>query len=62
MKAIVDQDICIGCTICTQVCPEVFMMEGDKAKAYTNPVPEALEATAMSAANQCPVNAIMIEK
>lgn len=25
----VDQDACIGCEVCTQVCPEVFKMEGD---------------------------------
>ncbi len=24
---VVDQDICIGCEVCTQICPEVFRME-----------------------------------
>ena len=26
---VVDQDSCIGCEVCTQICPEVFRMEGD---------------------------------
>jgi len=25
---VVDQDACIGCEVCTQICPEVFKMEG----------------------------------
>lgn len=27
MVAIVDREGCIGCTLCTGVCPEVFQME-----------------------------------
>lgn len=61
MKAIVDQDTCIGCALCPQICPEVFKMEGDKAVAYTDPVPSAVEAKARQAADECPVNAIAIE-
>ena len=34
MKACVDPDICIGCSLCVQTCPEVFKMETDKAVAY----------------------------
>jgi len=26
---VVDQEACIGCELCTQICPEVFRMEGD---------------------------------
>ncbi len=46
MSARVDPEICIGCTLCTQVCPEVFRMEGDKAVSYVNPVPKKLEESA----------------
>lgn len=62
MKAAVDPDICISCTICTQVCPEVYKMAGETAVAYTSPIPAYLESDAQDAANQCPVNAISIEK
>jgi ferredoxin len=26
---VVDQEQCISCEVCTQICPEVFRMEGD---------------------------------
>ena len=61
MKAVVDQDTCTGCTLCTQTCPEVFKMEDDKATAYKNPVPQEAEASCREAAEDCPVDGITIE-
>jgi ferredoxin len=61
MKATVNPDICIGCTLCTQICPKVFRMEGDKAVAYVTIVPGEVRDTCSQAADECPVNAIMIE-
>ena len=61
MKAKVDEDLCIGCTLCTQTCPEVFKMEGDKAIVYLNPVPKDVEDACRRAADECPVTAIIIE-
>ncbi|MDD5583677.1 MAG: ferredoxin [Candidatus Omnitrophica bacterium] len=60
MKAVVNQEICIGCTLCVQACPGVFRMEGDKAVAYVEPVPEVSSDLCRSAASQCPVTAITI--
>lgn len=60
MKARVDPDICIGCTLCVQTCPEVFRMEGDKAVAYANIVPKDTEDKCRQAADECPVAAIII--
>lgn len=60
MKAFVDPDICIGCSLCVQTCPEVFRMEQDKAVAYVNPAPEAAKDSCRKAAEDCPVNAIKI--
>ncbi len=61
MKARVDPDICIGCTLCLQICPEVFRMEGDKAIAHVDLVPKAVEGTCRQAADDCPVSAIIIK-
>jgi ferredoxin len=61
MKAVVDPEICIGCTLCTQICPEVFKMQGEKAVAYVSLVPAEAEAAAQDAIDQCPVNAIRSE-
>lgn len=61
MKAVVDPDICIGCTLCVQTCPQVFRMEEDKAVAYTDPVPAGSEDLCNRAAEECPVTAIRVE-
>jgi ferredoxin len=59
----VDQDACIGCEVCTLVCPEVFRMTGDhddhqehKSEVY-NPhgAPEAKIELAM---DSCPAACI----
>ncbi|MCX6353563.1 MAG: ferredoxin [Candidatus Aureabacteria bacterium] len=62
MRAIVDEETCIGCGLCPQICPEVFRTEGDKAVVYADPVPDGFEESCKDAANQCPVNAISVEE
>ena len=61
MKAIVDQDTCTGCGLCSETCPEVFEVD-DVAKVIATPVPAAAEETAQQAAEDCPVEAITIEE
>ncbi len=60
MKAVVDQDLCIGCGLCADTCPEVFRMNDDNlAEAYTDISPDTLEK-AEEARDNCPVEAITI--
>lgn len=61
MKAKVDSDLCTGCELCTQTCPEVFEMAGDVAKARDDEVPSEYESCAKQAAEECPVEAISLE-
>jgi ferredoxin len=60
MKAVVDQESCIGCGLCVQVSPDVYSMEGDKAVAISTDLSGDLLEQAQSGADQCPVNAIAV--
>ncbi len=33
-KVVIDQEECIGCESCVEVCPEVFAFDEDEEKAY----------------------------
>ncbi len=61
MKAVVDKDLCTGCELCIQTCPDVFELEGDTASVKVDPVPSGSEDCAKQAADECPVEAIKIE-
>ncbi len=63
MKARVDQDLCTGCELCPDVCPEVFEMgDDDLAKVKVDTVPPEAEESCREAAEQCPVEAISVEE
>lgn len=61
MKARIDPQLCIGCTLCVTTCPEVFKMEEDKAVVFVGEVPKGIEENCRKAADECPVAAIFIE-
>ncbi|MGR3318378.1 MAG: ferredoxin [Candidatus Anammoxibacter sp.] len=60
MVAKVDGDACTGCEMCTQTCPEVFEMDGDKSVTKGDAVPEDAEESCKQAAEECPVEAITV--
>jgi ferredoxin len=62
MKVRVDEDACVGDGSCVSICPEIFEMEGDVAKAKMEDVPEHLQASCREASDVCPVEAIIIEE
>jgi len=62
MKGFVDKDVCIGCGLCEGICPKVFSIEDDgKAIASEDDILETLIESAVDAAEQCPVGAIVVE-
>jgi len=62
MKAKIDADLCTGCGLCVDTCPEVFKMDDSVAKALVEKVPENVWNTCREAADNCPVEAIIIEE
>ena len=61
MKAIVNQDTCIGCGLCISTVPEVFEVNADdKAEAYGHTTDEN-RAAVQEAIDACPVQAISAE-
>lgn len=63
MKAYVDQDGCIACELCVEICPSVFRMtdDGDSAEAYVDEVAKEDVADAEDARDSCPVDVISLE-
>ncbi|MBR3811389.1 MAG: ferredoxin [Agathobacter sp.] len=58
MKYVVNEN-CIGCGLCTNLCPDYFTMaDTGKAVALEGPVPTGHENEAEYAAGSCPVDAI----
>ncbi|OQX84681.1 MAG: ferredoxin [Candidatus Latescibacteria bacterium 4484_7] len=57
---VVDPDLCTGCGICSETCPDVFSLEGDIA-VVTDPN-GASEEEIQEAIDNCPVEAISWEE
>ncbi len=62
MKAKIDENLCTGCGLCVDTCPEVFKSDDPVAKVIVETVPEQVYDTCRDAANNCPVEAIAIEE
>ena len=61
MIAIIDEDLCTGCGLCVDTCPEVFKMDGDLAAVIGDVVPSAAETACLQAVDGCPTDAITTE-
>lgn len=61
MRAYIDEDACIGCGACVDICPDVFEMDGDIAVVKTAQILEELEDKAEEAADSCPTEAIDLD-
>jgi ferredoxin len=59
----IDEDLCIACGICEQICPKAFAMNESNDLALVIAYEEELEYIdcVEEAANSCPVAAIIIE-
>lgn len=57
-KAIVNEDLCIGCGTCESLCPNVFKIENGKSHVISE---NCVDCDCQEAADSCPVNAISVE-
>jgi len=55
------EDTCTACGLCVDTCPEVFEMGDDIAQVIVDLVPAEHEDAAQQAAEECPVEAIIVE-
>jgi ferredoxin len=61
MKAIVDRDLCIGCLICEDTCPDVFRLAEDGlAYVIADDPPAELYVDIEAAVELCPTSAISV--
>jgi len=61
MKVSIDSDLCTGCGACSDDVPDVFALNDDVAEVITPEVPDDLEDAVQQAAEDCPVEAIIVE-
>jgi ferredoxin len=61
-EVVIDQEECIGCEACVELCPEVFAFDEDEEKASVidgaNPESDCVEEAIAS----CPAECITIEE
>ncbi len=55
------EDTCTACGLCCDTCPEVFSMGADMAEVIVDEVPAEYEAAVQQAAEECPVEAIVVD-
>lgn len=62
MKVRVDENLCTGCGLCVDICPEIFEMPEAVSIVKTQNISGDLVEKVKEAAESCPVEAIIIEE
>ncbi len=54
------EDTCTACGLCVDTCPEVFELGDEFAQVLVDDVPPEREGAVQQAADECPVEAIIV--
>lgn len=54
------EDNCTACGLCVDTCPDVFSMGIEMAEIIVDTVPPEFEDAVQQAADECPVEAIIV--
>ena len=57
-----NEEACIGCGLCEQICSAVFEMDGTIAKVKVTPVPACQQDSSRESADSCPVGVITLQE
>lgn len=58
----VNEELCTGCGLCEDICPEVFNIDNNISRVLVETVPAEVEDSCKDAMEQCPTDAISIEE
>ncbi len=61
-RVVIDQDECMGCESCVEICPEVFAMDKDAEVAYVIQEEGGPEEKIQEAIDSCPNECISWEE
>lgn len=59
---VIDQEECLGCEVCVEICPQCFEMDEDQGKAVVKDGADADEECVEEAIASCPAECIRKEK
>ncbi len=60
-RVLIDEDACIGCGTCVELCPDVFEMDDTEIAKVIKPAGEDDEDCVQEAIDSCPVSCISFE-
>ena len=60
-QVVIDQEECLGCEACVEICPAVFDFDGDSGKAFVKDDANADESCVDEAIGSCPAACISKE-
>lgn len=57
----INENYCIGCSICAKIAPQVFAMVAGKSKIHSVPTHQSEIELVLSSVDKCPTKAIIFE-